>query len=116
MSKDDAISIMNNSNLNEKTGVLFFFIIQKMSGTTYYQRNRKVILNRAKDYYRNNRDKLKVKARDKYRKIPELQKNLKREYGRNRYNNMSEEDKQRLKEYQKIIVGLDKQHNFLFSL
>ena len=29
-------------------------------------------------------------------------KNIKREYGRNRYKNMSEEDKQRLKEYQKI--------------
>ena len=38
-----------------------------MSGTTYYQRNRKVILNRAKDYYRNNRNELRVKARDKYR-------------------------------------------------
>ena len=30
MSKDDAINIMNNSDLNEKTGVLeFFFIIYK---------------------------------------------------------------------------------------
>ena len=38
-----------------------------MSGTTYYQINREVILNRAKDYYRNNRDELKVKARNKYR-------------------------------------------------
>ena len=27
MSKDDAISIMNNSNLSEKTGLLCFFII-----------------------------------------------------------------------------------------
>ena len=26
-----------------------------MSATTYYQRNKKVILNRAKDYYENNR-------------------------------------------------------------
>ena len=40
-----------------------------MSETTYYQRNREVI--------------------------------LKREYGRNKYHNMSEEKKQRLKEYQK---------------
>ena len=31
MSKDDAINIMNNSNLNEKTGSLYisFFIIYK---------------------------------------------------------------------------------------
>ena len=42
-----------------------------MAGTTYYQRNREVTLNRAKDYYRNNRDELKVKARDKYRELPE---------------------------------------------
>ena len=37
-----------------------------MSGTTYCQRNKEVILNRAKDYYRNNRDELRVKTRDKY--------------------------------------------------
>ena len=37
-----------------------------MSGTTYCQRNKEVILNRAKDYYRNNRDGLRVKTRDKY--------------------------------------------------
>ena len=70
MSKDDAISIMHNSSLNDKAGrnfIIFFHYIYKMSGTTYYQRNRKVILNRAKDYYRNNRNDLRVKARDKYR-------------------------------------------------
>ena len=27
-----------------------------MSETTYYQRNREVILNRAKDYYENNKE------------------------------------------------------------
>ena len=31
-----------------------------------------------------------------------MKKNKKREYGRNRYHNMSEEKKQRLKKYQKI--------------
>ena len=34
-----------------------------MSGRTYYQRKREVIINRAKYYYRNNKDELKVKAR-----------------------------------------------------
>ena len=68
-----------------------------MSETTYYQRNRGVILNRAKDYDRNNRDESKVKARGKCRELSEEEKNVKRKYGRNRYNNMSEEDKQRLK-------------------
>ena len=45
--------------------------------------------------------KLKEQARDKYRNLSEEDKNKKREYGRNRYHNMSEEKKQRLKEYQK---------------
>ena len=30
-----------------------------MSETTYYQRNREVILNRAEDYYENNKELLK---------------------------------------------------------
>ena len=30
-----------------------------MSGTTYYQRNREVILNRAKDYCENNKELLR---------------------------------------------------------
>ena len=64
---------------------------------TYYQKNRDVILNRAKDYYKNDKEKL----RDKYRNLSEEEKNKKREYGRNRYHNMSAEKKQRLKEYQK---------------
>ena len=71
-----------------------------MSETNYYQRNQEVILNRAKECYRNNRHELKVKARDKYRELSGEEKNIKIEYGKNRYNNMSEEDKQRLKEYQ----------------
>ena len=68
---------------------------------TYYQRNRVVILNRAKDYYKNDKERLKEQARDKYSKLFEEDKNKKREYGKNRYHNMSEEKKQRLKEYQK---------------
>ena len=40
-------------------------------------------------------------ARNKYRNLSEEEKNKKREYGKNRYCNMSEEKKQRLKEYQK---------------
>ena len=87
-----------------------------MSRTTYYQKNREVILNRLKDYYRNNRDKLKVKARDKYRELPDEQKKIKRQYGKDIYNNMSEEDNQRLKEYQKLIVRLKNHHNFFICI
>ena len=43
--------------------------------------------------------KLRQQARDKY--LSEEEKNKKREYGKNRYHNMSIEKKQRLKEYQK---------------
>ena len=35
-----------------------------MSETTYYQRNREVILNRAKDYYENNKELLREKAKN----------------------------------------------------
>ena len=55
-----------------------------MSGTTYYQRNREVILNRAKEYYENNKELLREKAKNKYRDLSEEEKNIKREYGKNR--------------------------------
>ena len=50
---------------------------------TYYQRNRDVILNRAKDYYKNDKERLREQARDKYRNLSEEQKK-KRQYGKNR--------------------------------
>ena len=68
MSKGDPISIMNNSNLSEKMRALYFFLCIKMSEYnsiernsfegTYYQKNRDVILNRAKDYYKNDKKKI----------------------------------------------------------
>ena len=42
-----------------------------------------------------------VQARDKYRNLSEEEKDKKREYGKNRCHNMSKEEKKRLKEYQK---------------
>ena len=45
-----------------------------MSETTYYQRNREVILNRAKDYYENNKDLLRERANNKYRELSEEEK------------------------------------------
>ena len=74
--------------------------------TTYYRRNRDVILNKAKKYYENNKKVLKDKVRDKYRELSEEKKNIKREYGRNRYLNISEEKKQKLKKHQKNIGKL----------
>ena len=34
-----------------------------MNNTTYYQRNREIILNRAKDHYGNNKERLKEQAK-----------------------------------------------------
>ena len=65
MSKDDTIRLMNNFNLNEKTGLHYIYKNMSESKTTYYQRNKDVVLKRAKDYHRNNKDELKVKARNK---------------------------------------------------
>ena len=61
-----------------------------MDNTTYYQRSRKKKLNKAKDYHKNNNEILKEHARNKYKNLSEEDKNKKWEYGKNRYHNMSE--------------------------
>ena len=60
-----------------------------MSEKTYYQRNRDVILNRAKKYYE--------QVKSKYWNLSEEEKNKKRKYERNKYHNISEGKKQKLK-------------------
>ena len=45
---------------------------------TYYQRNRDVMLIRAKDYYKNNKARLREQARDKYRNLSEEEKKNKK--------------------------------------
>ena len=49
-----------------------------MSEITYYQRNRDIILNRAKGYYKNEKERLRDNASDKYRNLSE-EKKTKRE-------------------------------------
>ena len=41
---------------------------------TYYQKNRYVILSKAKDYYENNKNKLSKQARDNYNDLPKEEK------------------------------------------
>ena len=53
-----------------------------MSNATYYQRNRDVILDRAKDYYKNNKERLREQAKDRYRNLSKEDKIKKREYGK----------------------------------
>ena len=50
-----------------------------------YQKNWDVILNRAKDYYENDKEKLREQARDKYRNLSEEEKK-KREAKKSQYN------------------------------
>ena len=47
-----------------------------------------------------------MQVRDKYRNLSEEGKNKLREYGKNRCHNMSEEEKKNLKNIKKIIVRL----------
>ena len=55
-----------------------------MDNSTYYQKNRDVILKRAKDCYYNNIDTIRKNMRDKYK-------------------NLSEEEKEKIKITKKII-------------
>ena len=55
---------------------------------TYYQKKRDVILNRAKDCYENDTERLREQARDKYRNLSEEEKNKKGEYGKNSIENI----------------------------
>ena len=48
-----------------------------MDNTTYYQKNREIILNRAKDYYKNDKERLGEQARNKYRSLSEEDKEKK---------------------------------------
>ena len=75
----------------------------KLSEKTYYQRNSKAVLNRTKEYYENNKEVLREKARNKYRELSDEEKNIKREYRRNRFHNMSEQKKTEIKRISKKL-------------
>ena len=85
-----------------------------MSNKTYYQRNREVALNKAKDYYENNKEKLREQARNRYRNLPEEENIKKREYEKNRYHNMPEEKKAILKDEHNSKSSLIRFVTFLF--
>ena len=79
-----------------------------MSNKIYYQRNRDMILDRAKKCYENDQERLTEQARNRYRELSEEEKNKKRENGRNRLLNMSEQKKQKLKKYKKTYHATKK--------
>ena len=55
-----------------------------MNQKNYYERNKEVIFKKTKEYFKNNKEILREKSRNKYRELPDEQKNIKREYRRNR--------------------------------
>ena len=52
----------------------FFSLCIKMNNTTYYQKNRNIILNRAKNCNENDKERLREQARDKYRNLSQEKK------------------------------------------
>ena len=83
MSKDDAINIMKvlfcliKEVFYKKKIVINVLLYIKMSENTdltHYQKNRDVVLNKAKGYYENNKERLKMQGRDKYRNLSEEEK------------------------------------------
>ena len=77
----------------------WFFVHIKMG---YYQLNKNKLLKKAKDRYHNDGGKLEWEnAKNKYRSLSEKEKEVKRAYGRDSYRNMIEDEKNRLKKYQR---------------
>ena len=61
--------------------IKYFLLYIKMSENTiltYYQKNRDVILNRAKYYQENDKERLREQVRDKHRNLSKEEKNKKR--------------------------------------
>ena len=59
--------------------------------------------------------RLREEERDKYRNLSEEEKNKKTEYGRNIYYNMSEEKKQKLKECEKNYHEANKSRDLIYG-
>ena len=58
---------------------MLYIKISESNNLTYYQRNKDMILSKAKDYYKSNNERLKRHAKDKYRNLSEENRNKKRE-------------------------------------
>ena len=76
-----------------------------MDYSTYYQKNTDVILKIAKDYYYYNIDPIRKTIRDKYKNLSEEDNEKVRVYQKyyreKMKNNISEEKKEKMREYQK---------------
>ena len=68
---------------------------------TFYHKNKEIFLKKQSNIMKMAKKRLWVQAKNRYRELSNKEKNIKREYGRNRSQNMSEKDKQRLKNHQR---------------
>ena len=71
---------------------LLYIKMSESPDLTYYLRNREVILNRAEDYYENDKKRLREQAKENT-ETHLKKKKKRREYGKNRYRNMSKDKK-----------------------
>ena len=104
---------MKSSNLIDKKvffiKILFYFFHYIRDGQyNLLSKKQKKKLNKAKDYYKNNDESLKEHAKNKYKNLSEEEKIQKREYGKNRYHNLSEEDKNKVNDKYKNLSEEDK--------
>ena len=56
-----------------KKNLLFFseyIIMTNNVHLTYYQRNKELVISKAKEFYKNNKDRLSKQAREKYQGLP----------------------------------------------
>ena len=78
-----------------------------MNNSTYYQKNRDIILKRAKDYYYNNIGAIRKNMRDKYKNLSEEEtekiKIYQKHYREKMKNNITEEEREKMREYQKKL-------------
>ena len=78
-----------------------------MSKTNYYQKNRDIILKRAKEYYRNNplaeeqKKRISHYQKEYQKNMTDEQKQRYREAKKHKYHNMTDKQKQKEKDYQK---------------
>ena len=73
-----------------------------MNNSTYYQKNRDIILKRAKDYYYNNIEAVRKNMRETNIKIfqkREKMKNYQKIYREKMKNNISEEKRKKMRKY-----------------
>ena len=64
-------------------------------------------------YYQKNKEKIQKKFCEREQSLTEEENNKNREYGHERYKNLSEDEKQRLVEYRKRYYKIGKNKNLL---